>query len=71
MNTYVLAEILHDKLCTWNHIDACTWMYENDPKYPHIKWQSWAHKKFLDKAEELIKRTGLEPEDIARVVKAL
>jgi hypothetical protein len=71
MTIYDLAELLHNNLCHWNHTDGCTWLYEGDQGYPVKTWEAYSHKKWLAKAEEIYARTGLEFEDIARVIKAL
>jgi len=46
-----IAEILHEKLCTYNHTDGCGWFYG--------KWSDenlqYSKKEYYDKASELIK----------------
>lgn len=68
MTIYELAELMHTKLCTWNHIDQCAWHYRSAPD----KWEtSWEHKNYLEKAQNMVEKTGLEPDDIAKVIKAI
>ncbi len=43
----LLAERLHETFCTWNHVDGCSWSYEN--------WQGDTHKRYLKGAETLMK----------------
>ena len=47
---YQLAEILHEKLCHWNHTDGCGWYYE--------KWEGFGEKserqRYLDKANKIL-----------------
>lgn len=50
--TQKLAVYLHDKLCTWNHTDGCSWYYAID-KGRH-NWNDHAHKHYLDKAYKLL-----------------
>jgi glutamate synthase domain-containing protein 3 len=47
--TQRLAELLHEKLCSWNHTDGCSWHYES--------WDDIgnARKRYLEKAENILK----------------
>jgi hypothetical protein len=68
MTIYDLAELMHTKLCTWNHIDQCAWHYRSEPD----RWEtSWEHQTYLKKARSVVEKTGLEPDDIAKVIKAI
>lgn len=49
-----LAEVIHNKMCRWNHIDGCSWGYE-----------SWAdigraREKYLKKAVGILKVVDYE-----------
>lgn len=46
---------LHQTTCPYNHMDACSWYYEED------NWDKWTHEKFFNKAKELLS-SGV-PED--------
>lgn len=61
-----LAEIMHSKLCRWNHTDGCTWLYEEDGAP-----MDTAHQVWLVKARNVVADTGLPIEDIARVFKVI
>jgi hypothetical protein len=43
-----LAEILHSKICHWNHTDGCGWHYESwiNPGY--------SRKEYLEKAKGIL-----------------
>ena len=62
-----LAEVLHSKLCHWNHADGCSWAYE--------KWENYqsghAKKKYLDKANDLIKKFPIDVEILIEIIDAL
>lgn len=62
-----LAEIMHDKMCRWNHTDGCTWLYEKDG----APIPAQAHSIWLVKAKNALKVSGLDAEAIAKVIKAL
>jgi len=42
------ATLLHEQFCHWNHIDGCSWMYDDD------KWIEPVRKEYLRKAEKLL-----------------
>lgn len=44
-----LAEIMHERLCHFNHTDGCDWYYR-DPLKPDT-WNQGTHQRYLDKAE--------------------
>jgi hypothetical protein len=70
MDIYELAEIMHTHLCHFNHTDYCEWFYRVNNA---DKWEEpySAHKKYLSTAEKVKAETGMELEDIAKVIKAL
>ena len=69
MDTYELAELMHTKLCHWDHTEGCAWYYRNKQMG---KWtDSGEHKIWLAKAKKLVLETELSIEDIAKVVRAL
>lgn len=69
MTIHELAEKLHSKMCHYNHTDGCSWFYETNPE---TMWDAWAHKRFLNKAEEMRKALPDMPSDeIAKVIDAL
>jgi hypothetical protein len=53
-----LAELIHSKMCTWNHTDGCGWHYE--------KWEDAitqphsARKRYLDKARAVLQSFSVE-----------
>lgn len=59
-----LAEQLHSAFCTWNHIDGCSWDYENwaNPGWTRTQWLKRAHAAMEE---------GLTLEDIQKVKKIL
>jgi hypothetical protein len=48
-----LATELHNKLCHSNHTDGCTWFYREQD------WTEFGHKKYLEKAENILEATDL------------
>jgi hypothetical protein len=48
-----LAEKLHYLLCNANHIDGCSWEYEED-------WEKPRHREYLEKAYAVANAIGLE-----------
>ncbi len=44
-----LAEIIHEKQCTWNHTDGCGWYYESWEK------PGYSRNEYLEKADKLLK----------------
>lgn len=45
---YKLAELIHAKICRWNHTDGCSWGYES--------WENIgiARQRYLEKAESIL-----------------
>ena len=62
-----LAEVIHSKLCHWNHTDGCSWEYE--------KWENYqsghAKKQYLNKANDLIQRFPIDAEILIEIIEAL
>ena len=55
---YKLAEVLHSKLCHWNHIDGCGWDYEN---WDNVKGgDSGSRGRYLEKSINIINKVGYE-----------
>ena len=50
----VVAVLLHDALCSYNHTDGCGWGYEKD------SWQSDDHARWFRKAEHVCSEVGIE-----------
>jgi hypothetical protein len=48
-----LAERLHSLLCFANHIDGCSWEYEED-------WEKPRHRDYLKRATAIVYAIGLE-----------
>jgi hypothetical protein len=76
MTTEELAEIMHDKLCRWNHTDGCPWLYEQDysTKHPDVDvWDQYVHRNFLESAKKLVEKLEgeVDRETIIKVIKAL
>ena len=46
-NLESLACYLHKKFCSWNHVDGCSWFYEQH-------WVDYAHKVWLKNAKQLL-----------------
>ena len=42
-----LADVLHRKLCHWNHIDECGWQYETN-------WDHGTHNRYLLRARKIL-----------------
>jgi len=55
-NTIELAELIHEKLCHWNHTDGCGWYYE--------KWDDlnlgYSKKEYYKKAEAILKDVSIQ-----------
>lgn len=53
-----LAMFLHTKHCHYNHTDGCSWFYDiNDGLHD---WNAYAHKDWLQKAQEILKIIDFE-----------
>lgn len=66
MDIYELAELMHARLCHWDHTEQCAWYYRNKQM---TRWvDSWEHKSWLKKAKNLVAKTGLSIDNIAKVV---
>lgn len=63
-----LAEILHDKLCRYDHNDQCAWLYENDREDP---WKEWTHRRYFEQAFALTNATDLPNGTIIKVIENL
>lgn len=61
-----LAIELHNKLCRGNHTDGCSFYYEI--KDLDDNWEGSAHKKYLKKADLLLKEF---PDDIDKVFRII
>lgn len=44
-----LAETMHKKFCGYNHIDQCSWGYEEDGRFGN-KWGAQTHAIWLERA---------------------
>jgi ribosomal protein S15P/S13E len=44
-----VAEYLHDAFCHFNHIDACSWFYDDG------SWTSYNREEYLSKSKKLLK----------------
>lgn len=56
-----LAEFLHRKLCTRNHLDGCGWYYsEND-------WSEFEHQRYLKMAFKMLDM-GFDIKDIKKII---
>lgn len=51
--TLYLAEVLHEKLCTHNHTDGCSWYYDDG------SWSECSRQKYIKKATKLLKISDL------------
>jgi hypothetical protein len=49
---FKLAELLHERLCRWNHTDGCSWFYEFADGRPN--WSGYARKDWLANAIEFL-----------------
>lgn len=43
-----IATMLHDKKCSSNHEDQCTWFYDTG------NWQEYSRKEYLEKAKKVL-----------------
>lgn len=59
-----LAVELHEFLCHWNHTDGCSWGYEKD-------WTGYAHKQYLEKAQTVLKKPGMDFDTVSTVIAAI
>jgi len=50
---YKYADLLHNALCTANHIDGCGWDYEGKEEDCDT-WNEYTHKKYLNFAKALL-----------------
>lgn len=58
------AAMLHEKLCTRNHIDECEWFHEI--KDGVVNWEGPVHKDWAQKAQRLI-RAGCHIPDVMTI----
>jgi|TARA_R110000824_G_scaffold105368_8_gene249347 hypothetical protein len=51
---YRLAEMIHSKMCHWNHIDGCGWHYES--------WDNIgdSRQRYIDKANFILAQVQFE-----------
>lgn len=71
MTLYDLADLMHKHLCSSSHDEYSPWCkYQQENLYTD-KWTRKFHAQYLEKATKSHDYSGLELEDIARVVKAL
>jgi hypothetical protein len=69
MDVYELAELMHTRLCKWDHTDQCPWYYRDKRMG---KWTDCStHKRWLERARQVIADTGMAPDQIAKVIEAL
>jgi hypothetical protein len=47
----VLATVMHDECCGWDHTDQCAWLYENDREKP---WEERKHAEWLARAGRIL-----------------
>ena len=66
-NIKELAEILHEHFCSRDHVEQCTWDYEDG--YVGKLWEQPAHKKWLKIAIKVHKRIDLSLKDIIKCLK--
>lgn len=66
-----LATALHESMCTWNHTDGCSWLYETSPSFPTPTWESYAHKQYLIKARRAMQANGGSADGIVAIFKAV
>lgn len=59
-----LAVELHEFLCHWNHTDGCSWGYEKE-------WTGYAHKQYLEKAQNVLKKPGMDFDTVSTVISAI
>ena len=62
-----LADLLHEKMCHYNHADGCGWHYEM--KNGHHDWSGNAHHEYLKKAQRMLNVVN-DPELIAQLIEA-
>lgn len=71
MTIYDLANLLHTRLCKSTHDEYSPFCkYERENLYTN-KWEHTHHKKYLVSAMRIADTSGLELEDIMRVIDAL
>lgn len=51
-----LAEILHKKLCHWNHTDGCSWLYE---KWSDALRPQSVKKEYLDMSRKILQEFNI------------
>ncbi len=49
---HYLANVLHSRMCHFNHTDQCSWHYEM--KNGRHEWDKYAHAEYLKKAQHII-----------------
>ena len=64
-DTGQLAIFLHEKMCTWNHTDGCSWHYEINKGVPD--WDGHAHNKYWSIAAQILSK-GYKCEDVTDLV---
>ena len=63
-----LAIFLHERLCTWNHTDGCSWHYF--VRNGAHDWTDHAHHKYLNMAREFLSH-GYTVENVMGLVNIL
>lgn len=58
---YRLAIVLHNKLCRYNHTDACSWFYEVQG-FDH-SWHASGHSPWVKKADDIIRAANGRADD--------
>lgn len=60
-----LADVIHEKTCTRNHIDMCGYHYSS--------WDNpnWDRKQFLEKANNALDKSGLSAADTIKAIQAI
>lgn len=53
---YKLAIKLHERFCTWNHTDGCSWHYYVNEEGVPRNWNGATEQRYLNKAKELINK---------------
>lgn len=67
---YKLAEILHRKLCTNNHLDGCFWFYSDWEKYKTNPKSSDDRRYFVERANKLLS-LNISLKDIISIINNL
>lgn len=58
----ILAEFIHEKICTHDHTEHCDWFYDDG------SWSSYSRENFLEMSSKILKRESFDIEEFKAVM---